>query len=92
MAVDNRPRKQSTNDLIELGMLSSVASTSLVNLFNMRPTGVDSKKLKFPLKTEDNNFSCNDLVAFMYIPTKKAFAAKLINAKITRFQNFGIYL
>lgn len=81
MTVDIRPKKHSINDLIELGMLSSVASISFVNRFKIRPIGVDSKNLKFPFNTEDKSFSCNDLDALMYIPTKNTFATKLINAK-----------
>lgn len=82
VTVDKRPRKHSIKDLIEFGILSSVASISFVNLFNIRPIGVDSKNRKFPLNTEDKSFSCNDLDAFMYMPTKNTFAAKLINASI----------
>lgn len=52
ITVEHIPRKQSTSDLIDEGMLSSVASTSFVNRLIMRPVGVESKNLKFPLSTE----------------------------------------
>jgi len=68
-----RLKIQSISDLIELGMLSSVDSTSLVNLLTILPVGVDSKNLKGLLKTEKRSLSCKNLVAFINIPTKHRF-------------------
>ena len=48
MIVEVRLRKQVAKDLIELDMLSSVASISFVNRLTTRPLGVDSKKRKLP--------------------------------------------
>jgi hypothetical protein len=52
MTVEHIPRKQSIKDFMDEGMLSSVASTSFVNRFTIRPMGVESKNLKFPRNTE----------------------------------------
>lgn len=78
--VESIPKKQSINDLIELGILSSVASTSFVKRFTIRPIGVDSKNLRSLLNTEKRSFSCKDFDAFINMATKHTFAINEINA------------
>jgi hypothetical protein len=74
-------KKQSNKLSMELGMLFSVASISLVNLLTILPVGVDSKNLKGLLKTEKRSLSCKNLVAFINIPTKHRFLRNPIKPK-----------
>lgn len=77
ITTDAMLKKQDRSDLIELGMESSVALMSLVNLLRIRPVGVDSKKRNGERRTERSILLCSSVVALMYIAKKLKLAKKV---------------
>lgn len=80
MMVETRDNKHSIKDWMDCGIISSVAWTSLENRFKIRPIGVDSKKRKFPLRSESKSLLCIVLVALINITTKQIAAIQEIMA------------
>lgn len=78
--VERRDNEQSSKDSIELGMLLSVFSMSLVKRFTMRPFGVDSKNLKLLLSTQYRSLLCKKLVPLTRIDKKHKPASKAVSA------------
>ena len=70
-------KKQERRDFMELGMDSSVALMSLVNLLRIRPVGVDSKNRKGERRTDSSILLCRIVVALMNIARKLKLAKKV---------------
>jgi len=78
--VEKIENKHSTRVFMLYGIVSSVASMSLVNRFTMRPIGVESKKRNVPRSIEFRRVICMILVAFMNIATNNKFPSSIIKA------------